>query len=212
VKPPDYLLLFAGATAVLGTLMWPRPSPVARIETIPVETPVVVVAPVPASSRPSANSSAAASDAVENVLRLPDSARVAAASDLLLELSDQPEVASEVARQLARRDKSFVREHGASLIATLAANGDFIGAMVFAELGGPERPLWLGQALMALADQDPALAAHAAMFEFDGEGFPEIAAIWAKRDPAAFAAFANRLPDNLHRSIALERLRSADPR
>ncbi len=126
----------------------------------------------------------------EEVLRLPVDQRLAAATALLIAAAEEPGLASRLARRLCAADPIFRREHGDTLITMLGASHQFEAALAFAELGGPERSVWLQRCLEDWAETDPGAAMQAALAQPGGEGLAHVAAQWAERDPAAAAEFA----------------------
>jgi hypothetical protein len=143
-------------------------------------------------------------DACAWVLGLPDSDRLNAATALLIATADQPELASELTRQLCAADPTFIREHGTILLAVLVESGASDVALQFAARGGPESPVWLDCTFGLWAAHDPEQAARAALALPDGGGFSTVAGVWAEQDPAGLAEFAMEKLDGTSRTLALE--------
>ena len=107
--------------------------------------------------------------AADWVLAAPVDQRLAAAASVVIGAVEQPEAAMRVARRLCAADPTFVREHGHTVIAALGAAGEFAAAQQFAELGGPERALWMCSVFARWAQADPAAALKAAQALEDGD-------------------------------------------
>lgn len=137
------------------------------------------------------------------VLSTPVNERLDHATTLLIALANQPEDAARVARLLCEKDPAFIREHGDTLVTVLTENKLFGAALRFAEIGGPERAQWISLTLARWAEQQPQLAAEAALALAEPDGFPVVVATWSARDPAAVAEFARQIPDPNARTAAL---------
>ena len=137
------------------------------------------------------------------VLFTPADERLEHATTLLIALANQPDAAARLARLLCEKDPAFIREHGDTLVTVLAENKLFAAALRFAEIGGPERAQWISLTLARWAEQQPQLAAEAALALAEPDGFPTVIASWSARDPAALAEFARQVPDPTARTAAL---------
>lgn len=137
------------------------------------------------------------------VLGQPADERLDHATTLLIALANQPEDAARIAKLLCAKDPAFIREHGDTLVTVLTENKLFGAALGFAEIGGPERAQWISITLARWAEQQPQLAAEAALALAEPDGFPVVVATWSARDPAAVAEFARQIPDPTARTAAL---------
>ncbi len=137
------------------------------------------------------------------VLTTPGDERLDHATTLLIALANQPEDAARIAKLLCVKDPAFIREHGDTLVTVLTENKLFSAALSFAEIGGPERAQWISITLARWAEQQPQLAAEAALALAEPDGLPVVVATWSARDPAAVAEFARQIPDPTARTAAL---------
>ena len=125
------------------------------------------------------------------------------ATALLIALADRPDEAARVARLLCEKDPAFIREHGDTLVTVLTENKMYAAALRFAEIGGPERAQWISVTLARWAEEQPQLAAEAALALAEPDGFPTVIATWSARDPAALAEYARLIPNPNARTAAL---------